>query len=244
MHKTVLITGASGGIGQAISKAFAHAGYRVVMHYFSGEKQARNLQQKLHEAGCDAWTVQADLSDPKQIQQMFHQVDGVCGEIDVLVNNAGCCLQKVLQDVSLKEWQHLFSVNVSGMFLCTQQLLPSMIARQNGRIINISSMWGITGASCETAYSATKAAVIGLTKSLAKEVGPSGITVNCVAPGLIQTDMNTTLDQDTLQALLQQTPLGRIGTPEDVANAVLFLSSGQAGFITGEVLNVNGGMLI
>ena len=182
----------------------------------------------------------ADVSDPAQVQQMFEN----CGRVDALVCNAGIALSRLLTDLSDEEWRRILSTNLDGVFYCCRAALPAMIRRQAGRIVTVSSMWGVTGASMETAYSASKAAVIGLTRALAKEVGPSGITVNCVAPGVIDTEMNRNLTDADRAALQDETPLGRIGTPEQVAGAVHFLLSEDADFMTGQVLGVNGGFVI
>lgn len=242
--KCVLITGASRGIGKDTALAFAREGYRVAVNYCRSEENAMRLVGQLKENGMEAIAVQADVSDPCQVRVMAEKIRDRFGAVDVLVNNAGIALQKLVTEMSDEEWRRLFSVNVDGMFYCIREFLPDMIRRQMGRIINISSMWGVTGASCEVGYSASKAAVIGMTKALAKEVGPCGITVNCVAPGVIQTQMNEALSDEILDELKEETPLGKLGTGQDIAQACVFLASGKAGFITGEVLNVNGGILI
>ena len=176
----------------------------------------------------------------RMTKEVLHQF----GHIDVLINNAGIAQQKLFTDVTETEWERLFCVNVTGVFHCCQAVMPGMIRRQRGKILNLSSIWGMTGASCEVAYSAAKAAVIGLSKALAKEVGPSGITVNCVAPGVIDTQMNASLDDETRAGLREETPLGVLGKPEDVANLLFFLASEQADFITGQVISPNGGFVI
>ena len=243
--KTVLVTGASGGIGGAIARRFAQGGYRVALHYHTGKGQAEQLAGQLRENySVDAQAFGADIADPVQVQAMVEEVTGSFGRIDLLVNNAGVAKQQLFTDMAPQEWEHIWSVNVSGMIFACQAVLPQMIRRKSGKIVNLSSIWGITGASCEVAYSATKAAIIGLTKALAQEVGPSGITVNCVAPGVIATRMNAALSPETIAALKEETPLGVIGTPEDVAHAVFFLASPEAGFITGQVLSPNGGFVI
>lgn len=231
--KTALITGASRGIGSACAAALKAAGYDVIINYNSSEKQALELADLL---GCRA--VRADVSSQKQVDEMFSAVGGV----DILVCNAGISMFKMFCDMTSADWERIFSVNFGGAVNCIQRALPHMIHNKFGRIVTVSSMWGVTGASCESAYSAAKAAVIGLTKSLAKELGPSGITVNCVAPGVIDTDMNSALSPETLTELAGETPLGAIGKAEDVAQAVAYLVS--AGFVTGQVLGVNGGILI
>ena len=196
------------------------------------------------ELGPSALAVRADLADAKAIAAMVQKVTAHFGNIDVLINNAGIASFGLLTEISEKDWLRLFDINVHGAYRCIREVLPQMISRGRGVILNISSIWGVTGASCEVCYSATKAALIGLTKALAKEVGPSGIRVNCIAPGVIETDMNAHLSAEDLSALAEETPLGRIGTPEDVSAAALFLASPGASFITGQVLGANGGIVI
>ncbi len=242
---TALITGASRGIGAATAAAFARAGYQVAINYKSSRERAEQLCRALNQAhpGCGA-CFPCDVSDSAAVAEMVRQAERRFGQIDVLVCNAGISRPNLFTDISDGEWRELFHVNVDGVFYPCRAVLPGMIHRKAGRIITVSSMWGLTGGSCETAYSATKAAVIGLTRALAKEVGPSGITVNCVAPGVINTEMNAALDGESMAALQAETPLERIGQPEDVAQAILYLASEGAGFITGQVLPVDGGMVI
>ena len=241
MANTVLITGASRGIGRACALAFAKAGYRVAVHYHHSAAQAKALVQQLQQAGCDAACFQADISDSAQVSALVQQATAFLGHIDALVCSAGIAHQALFTDTTDADWQRLIGTDLSGVFYACRAVLPGMIARGSGRIITVSSVWGVQGASCEVAYSAAKAGVIGLTKALAKEAGPSGITVNCVAPGVIDTDMCACFDADTKAALADETPLGRLGTPEDVAESILFLASPAAGFITGQVLGVDGG---
>lgn len=241
---TVLVTGASRGIGREIARQFALAGYRVAIHYNKHADEANDLREQLTAQGCEAMTVRADISDSAQVSAMVDAVEARFGGVDVLVNNAGVAQQKLFDSISDIEWRHIFAVNVDGCFYCCRRVLPHMIRQKGGVIINISSVWGITGASCEVAYSASKAAVIGLSRALAKEVGPSGIRVNCVAPGVIDTDMNSGLDEQTIAELKAQTPLGTIGSAADIAATVLFLASPAAKFITGQVISPNGGLVI
>lgn len=241
MANTVLITGASRGIGRACALAFAKAGYRVAVHYNHSAAQAETLVQQLRETGCDAACFRADIADSAQVTELVQQATAFLGHIDVLVCSAGIALQQLFTDTTDLQWRELMGADLDGVFYACRGVLPGMIARGSGRIITVSSVWGVQGASCEVAYSAAKAGVIGLTKALAKEVGPSGITVNCVAPGVIDTDMCACFDADTKAALAEETPLGRLGTPEDVAESILFLASPAAGFITGQVLGVDGG---
>lgn len=232
MKKTALITGGGRGIGAACARALAQKGCEVVLNYNSSEAEATSLAQEL---GGSA--VRADVSSPEAVAAMFAAVPPQ----DILVCNAGVALQKLLTDTSVQEWRSLLDKNLGGAISCCQAAIPAMVRSNWGRIILISSVWGVYGASCEAIYSASKAALIGLTKALAKELGPSGITVNCVAPGVIETDMNKGLDGETMAALCDCTPLGAIGQPEDVAAAVAFLASDEARFITGQVLGVDGG---
>ena len=232
--KRVLITGASRGIGAACARVFAKSGYDVIINYNYSEEEALRLAEEI-----GAETIRADVSDSAQVADMFK----AAGEVDVLVNNAGISGFYMLDAMSDDEWNRMMGVNLSGVFYCTRAVLPQMLRRKSGAIVNVSSMWGICGASCEAAYSASKAGVIGLTKALAKEVGPSGIRVNCVAPGAIDTEMNKKLGEEAIKELCEETPLGRLGRPEEVAAAILFLADDE-GFITGQVLSPNGGNYI
>jgi len=244
MPKTVLITGASGGIGAACARLFAQNGYRVAIHYKSGKERALSLAQELCSRGYIVDTFYANIAQKTDVETMFDQIKQTFGKIDVLVNNAGIAKTALFTDLTAEEFQNIMDVNVNGTFFCAQCAARDMISRHTGRIINVSSIWGITGASCEVAYSAAKAAVIGMTKALAKELGPSGITVNCVAPGVIDTPMNAALTPQDLETLKDETPLERIGTPEDAANAIYYLAGEGASFITGQILSPNGGIVI
>ncbi len=244
MNKTVLITGASGGIGSACARLAAAQGYRVAIHYHSGEQAARNLQNELGSQGCPAACFCADLSHSDQAAAMVEQVHERLGAITALINNAGAAQQKLFTDTTDADTKLLFGANVDSCVNVCRAVLPEMIRAHEGSIVNVSSMWGVSGASCEALYSAAKAAVIGLTKALAKEVGPAGVRVNCVAPGVIDTRMNANLTADDLEQLRQDTPLGRIGQPEEAAKAVLFLLSDDASFITGQILGVDGGFIL
>lgn len=245
MKHTVLVTGSSRGIGAGIARRFAVEGHRVAIHYREREADARALYAELAKAGCSVMLVAGDITNEAQAGEIVSRVRKRFGFIDVLVNNAGVALPtQLVTDTSLSDWNRVMDTNVTGMFLVTNAVLPEMISQKRGAIVNISSMWGVTGGSCEVAYSASKAAVIGYTKSLAKEVAPSGIRVNCVAPGFVWTDMTRCFEADTIESICEETPLLRAGTPEDIAAAVLFLASDEASFITGQVLCVDGGRCI
>ena len=243
-QKTVLITGASGGIGREAARRFAARGYAVAMHYHSGEGEALRLAEELSAGGHRVLPIRADLRSGEEAGEMLDNVLAEFCQLDILVCNAGLAWQGLLTDMTDREWREVFAVNVDAVFHCCRAAIPHFVHRKAGKIITVSSMWGQVGASCEVAYSAAKAAVIGLTKGLAKELGPSGITVNCVSPGLIQTGMNRRLDPQALEELRLETPLERIGTPADVAESLLFLASPAADFLTGQVLAPNGGLVI
>lgn len=245
MKRTVLVTGASVGIGAAIAERFCRNGDQVALHYCRHQREAESLCERLSAERLIAAPFFADLQQEKDIIALSAAVRARFGPIDVLVNNAGIALPAmVLQDLAPAEWDRLFSVNVRGMYLVTCAVLPDMIDRLTGTIVNISSMWGLSGASCEAAYSASKAAVIGLTKALAKELAPSRIRVNCIAPGFVDTGMNAALNKEAREALIAETPLLRAGTAQDIASAAAFLASADASFITGQTLSVDGGRCI
>lgn len=242
--KTVLITGASRGIGRACAETFAKEGWQVVLGYYKSEAEAKQLEASLLAEGFSVLALQADVTDRAQVKRMFAEAQQVYGNIDALVNNAGISQFRLFTDITEKEWDLMFDTNCKAAYLCSQCALEDMISEKNGSIVNISSMWGQVGASCEVHYSASKAAIIGLTKALAKELGPSNVRVNCVAPGVIETDMMKTVSQEIKQALCEETPLMRIGTAEEIAKVVCFLASDEASFITGQVVGVNGGFVI
>ncbi len=237
--KTVLITGGSRGIGRECVKLFAERGYAVAFTYKNSEDKAVALAR---EAG--ALALRADSLSEEEIRSAVRTALTELGHIDVLVNNAAVAGFSLLTDLSLEQWNSTIGVSLTGSFLYCREVLPGMISRGCGRIVNISSMWGEVGASCEVHYSAAKAGLIGFTKALAKEVGPSGITVNAIAPGVIDTEMNRALTEEDKAALIEETPLGRIGTPREIAENVYYLTTDAASFITGQVLGVNGGFVI
>lgn len=244
MDKTVLITGGSRGIGAAMALKFAENGYNVAITYNQSTEKANEVVKKIKSMGVAAISIGADSSVPVSVKAAVEQVTAEFGKIDVLINNSSITQQKLFTDITNDDWDKMISTNLGGVFYYCREVLPQMISRKNGCIINISSMWGEVGASCEVHYSAAKAGVIGLTKALAKEVGPSGIRVNCITPGVIRTDMLADFGEDDIKALAEETPLGRIGEPNDIANAALFLASNEASFITGQTLGVNGGFVI
>lgn len=242
--KYALITGASGGIGAATARAFAQAGYGVAIHAHRNVDKLHALAQELSALSVPVLEVCADLSDPVQAKTMVDNVLEKFCQLDILICCSGLSHVGLVTDIDPQQWKTLFGVNVDGMHYCCQAVLPHMVHRKEGCILTVSSMWGQVGASCEVAYSATKGAVIAYTKALAQEVGPSNIRVNCIAPGVIATEMNAHLSPEDLEALADETPLGRIGTPEECAACALFLASEGASFVTGQVLAPNGGLVI
>lgn len=237
--KNILITGGSRGIGRAMVKAFSDKGYKVAFTYKSSSDEAESLSK---ETG--ALAIMADSAKESDVTKAVSTAASTLGGIDILINNAGISSFSLLQDLTLIEWNECMAVNLTSAFLYSREVIPYMLKSHEGRIINISSMWGLVGASCEVHYSAAKAGLIGFTKALAKELGPSGITVNAIAPGVIDTDMNSHLSPEDMRKLSDETPIGRIGKAEEIAKAAIYLAGEDASFITGEVLNLSGGLVI
>lgn len=237
--RNVVITGGSRGIGAAMAKAFAENGDRVFIIYEKNETAARNVAES-----CGAIPLKADISSKTAVMAVADEIHEKYGKVDVVINNAGIAQIELFSDVTEDDLERMFGVNMFGAFYVTQAFLSDMINKKSGKIINISSMWGEVGASCEVHYSASKAALIGFTKALAKELAPSGITVNCITPGVIDTEMNAQLDAQAKEELINEIPLMRMGKAEEVANLALFLASSQADYITGQVIGVSGGMVI
>ena len=244
MKQTALVTGSSRGIGRAIAVELAREGWAVCVNYLEHREAAEDLVRLLRAEGWEAIAVRADVSDRDAVEAMVRTTQAELGPIELLVNNAGISYQGLFQDTSNEIWDRTLAVNLTGARNAAQAVLPHMLSEKRGCIVNISSMWGLRGASCEVAYACSKAAIIGLTRSLALELAPSGIRVNCVAPGCIETDMVRVLGEETRAMLVEETPLGRLGTPEDIAHAVVFFASEKASFLTGQVLTADGGFIV
>lgn len=239
MNKVVFITGGSRGIGACAVKMFSLAGYRVAFTYLKSESEALSLAKEV-----GALAIKADVANSAQMKDAIELATKELGHIDILINNAGISEFSLFTDITDEMWHKMLETNLSSAFYSSRAVLPQMISRKSGCIINVSSMWGQVGASCEVHYSASKAGLIGLTRALAKEVAPSGIRVNCVAPGAIDTDMNASLSAEAIDAIKDETPLGRLGTPEEIVNILLFLAGDESSFITGQVIGANGGLII
>lgn len=242
--RIAVVTGGASGIGKAIAKNLCNDGFSVAICYNNSEAQANALVSEFFSQGCRAIAVKADTADSQEVNQMINTVCRQLGTPSVVINNAGIAQQKLFTDITDDDWNRMIGVNLTGTFNVCRAVLPYMIHEKKGKIINISSMWGQTGASCEVHYSAAKAGVIGLTKALAKEVAPSGITVNCIAPGAVATKMMSSFSEEDISALCEEIPMERIAAPEEIAAVVSFLASDKASYITGQIIGVNGGMVI
>ena len=243
MRKIALVTGASRGIGRGIALQLAREGWDVCVNYIQQREAAEAVAAQIRSIGQNAMAVQADVADGEAVNAMVRAVETQLGPVTLAVNNAGISGQGLFQDTSDEMWDRHMAVNLGGARNVIRAVLPHMLSEKSGCIVNISSIWGLRGASCEVAYACSKAAVIGLTRSLALELAPSGIRVNCVAPGCIDTDMVKVLGDETRSMLIEETPLGRLGTPEDIAHAVAFFASDKASFLTGQVLTADGGFI-
>ena len=244
MRKIALVTGASRGIGRGIALQLAREGWDVCVNYIQQREAAEAVAAQIRSIGQNAMAVQADVADGEAVNAMVRAVETQLGPVTLAVNNAGISGQGLFQDTSDEMWDRHMAVNLGGARNVIRAVLPHMLSEKSGCIVNISSIWGLRGASCEVAYACSKAAVIGLTRSLALELAPSGIRVNCVAPGCIDTDMVKVLGDETRSMLIEETPLGRLGTPEDIAHAVAFFASDKASFLTGQVLTADGGFIV
>ncbi|WMJ76816.1 MULTISPECIES: elongation factor P 5-aminopentanone reductase [unclassified Sedimentibacter] len=242
--KTVIVTGASRGIGHSIAELFAHKEYNVLINYNHSKESAMHLYDKLKSEGLFVKTYKADVSNRYEVDLMTKFCIEEFGGLDILINNAGICQEKLFTDITDEDLDHMLNTNFKSAFYCSQSALKHMLPNKQGKIINISSIWGIVGASCEVHYSATKAAIIGFTKALAKELGPSNIQVNCIAPGVIQTEMLSSYNENELGELKEHTPLMRLGNPNDIAGCALYLASLYSNFVTGQVISPNGGFVI
>ncbi len=244
MNKTVIVTGASKGIGAATAILFARKGYNVVINYNNSFESANLLTRSLIGQGYSVMAHKANVANKLETELLIKETMYKFGSVDVLVNNAGVAVQGLIDKTDEYDSDRIFDINLKGVYNCCRAAVPEMVAQKSGKIINVSSMWGQVGASCEVAYSAAKAGVIGLTKALAKELAPSGITVNAIAPGLIETGMNANISVEDLNSFVEDIPLGRMGSADEVASAIYFLASSDADYITGQVLGINGGYVI
>lgn len=241
-HKVVLVTGASRGIGRAIALTFAKNGYDVIINCIKNAEALAALQKEIELCGVQCLACIGDVGNPSFVEYMFRQISSHFGTLDVLINNAGISYVGLLTDMAPADWKLVMDTNLSSVFYCSSKAIPMMLEKKCGRIINISSMWGTCGASCEVAYSASKGGMDAFTRALAKELAPSGITVNAIACGVIDTDMNRGFSEEELEALAEEIPIGRFGTPEEVADFALQIAKGNA-YLTGQIIHLDGGYL-
>ncbi len=242
--KTVLITGASRGIGRAIAKRLAYDGYRIIINYNKSEKEAIELEREIRDMGVDAISIKADVSKSKEVTDMFKKISDKFKGVDILINNAGISSYFLFQDIDEEIWDEIFDVNVKGVYNTIHAALPYMLEKHSGKILNMSSIWGIVGGSMESHYSATKGAINALTKSLAQELGYSGITVNAIAPGAVKTSMTGEIGKENLLTLTSEIPMGRLASAEEIAELVSFMISDKNSYMTGQIISPNGGMIV
>lgn len=242
--KTVLITGASRGIGRAIAKRLAYDGYRIIINYNKSEKEARELEREIRDMGVDAISIKADVSKSKEVTDMFKKISDKFKGVDILINNAGISSYFLFQDIDEEIWDEIFDVNVKGVYNTIHAALPYMLEKHSGKILNMSSIWGIVGGSMESHYSASKGAINALTKALAQELGYSGITVNAIAPGAVDTPMTKEIGEENLCILSEEIPMGRLATTEEIAELVSFMVSEKNSYMTGQIISPNGGMIV
>lgn len=241
---TVLITGSSRGIGAETAKLLAKENYNVIINYEKNEENAKKVFDEIYEYNKNILMIKADIRKSDEVEKMFKEIEKKFGMVDILINNAGIATSSFFQDITEEAWKDIFDVNVNGSYRCIKRAIPKMISKKYGKIIGISSIWGVTGGALEVHYSATKGAIIAMNKALAKELGYSGITVNTVAPGGVDTDMLKNVPKESIDAYCSEFPLGRLATPLEIANVIKFLISKEAEYITGQVINVNGGAFI
>lgn len=242
--KVMIITGAAKGIGRAIANLFAANGYKVLINYCSSDEDAKELGTELAKKGCEFCLYKANITKRREVDEMVAFCVNEFGTVDLLINNAGICESKLFTDISEEDWDHMMDVNLKGAFNCTQSVMETMVSNKQGKIINISSIWGMVGASCEVHYSTAKAGMIGFTKALAKELAPSNIQVNCIAPGIIETDMIKSFTNEEIDMMKEEIPLGDLGQVQDIAECAWYLASAGGDYMTGQVLSPNGGMVI
>ena len=241
-NKVVLVTGGSRGIGASLVKFLATKGYQVILNYNKSEEEAKKIQIELQKQNIKIDIIKANVANKLEVSKLVKYIIERYNKIDVLINNAGISQEKLFLDLTDDDWEHIMNINLNSVYFCSKEVLPYMLKRKEGCIINISSIWGETGASCEVAYSTTKAAINGFTKALAKEMGPSNIRINSIAPGIIDTDMNKNLSQEDITKIKEEIPLNKIGVPEDIAKCAKWLIEDT--YTTGQIININGGWYI